>query len=120
MSEFDLFEKALNASVSFPVEINLDCYPDIGFDIKFDTQPDEATITQCVSALVDYVYRYNRTHLIRPIHYVSELGWLPDPPSPFFVSIHIDFGYANPMSALRGALKALEKTKLPISKLYLE
>ena len=103
----------------FPVYFECEGYPDVLFHIFFHAPVDEAIVTTCVEALEAYVYRYNKRHIFRPIHYVSDAENLPDAISKYAVCVHVDFGNANP-KALIGAIKTIVDTQLPIHHILLE
>lgn len=109
----------IEASVSFPVDVECEGYPDVIFNIIFERRPDQAMVEQSVSALESYVYTYNKKHFFKPIHYVSDMNSLPEASSVFSVCVHMDFGNANP-KALIGAVKAIADTKLPVYRVVLE
>ena len=120
MNEYDdpIVSEIINAA-AFPVDVECDSYPDVIFDIIFKNHPDANIIEKSVTALFEYMDSYNRKHLFRPIHYVSDIDSLPEPSSVFSVCIHMDFGNANP-KALIGAVKAIANTGLPVYRLSLE
>lgn len=109
----------IKSSVPFTVYVECESYPDVEFSIFFEKVADKDMIVKCVSALEGYMYRYNKFHFLRPIHYVSDIDSLPDAASLFSVSVHVDFGNANP-KALIGAVKAVSDTQLPITRIVLE
>lgn len=109
----------IKASVSFPVDVECEGYPDVIFNVIFEKHPDQSMAEQCVSALEHYMLSYNRKHFFRPIHYVSDIDSLPEASSVFSVCIHMDFCNANP-KALIGAVKAIAETNLPIYRIVLE
>ena len=109
----------IKASVSFPIDVECDGYPDVIFNVIFEKCPDQFMAEQCVSALERYMMSYNRKHFFKPIHYVSDIDSLPEASSVFSVCIHVDFGNSNPR-ALIGAVKAVAETKLPIYRVVLE
>lgn len=103
----------------FPVYFEYEGYPDVLFHIFFASPVDETSVNKCVNALQDFMYAYNKRHVFRPIHYVSDADSLPEAVSIYSVCVHVDFGNANP-KALIGAVKALVDTQLPIHHLLLE
>ena len=109
----------IKASVSFPVDVECEGYPDVIFNVIFEKHPDQLMVGQCVSALENYMCTYNRKHFFKPIHYVSDIDSLPEASSAFAVCVHMDFGNANP-KALIGAVKAIAETNLPIYRVVLE
>ncbi|MBQ9744650.1 MAG: hypothetical protein IJW19_05940 [Clostridia bacterium] len=116
----DPFISKLQSSAPFPIDYEIDDgYPDVIFDIIFENPPDEEAKARCVRALAEYMYKYNRIHFIRPIHYVSGIEDLPSPSSVYSLCIHMDFGGASPR-ALIGAVKAIADTGLKIYRLVLE
>ncbi len=120
MTEYDdPIAGEIKASVSFPVDVECEGYPDVIFNVIFEKHPDQSMAQQCVSALEHYISCYNRKHFFRPIHYISDIDSLPEASSVFSVCIHIDFGNANP-KALIGAVKAIAETNLPICRIVLE
>ena len=120
MTEFDdPIVGKIKASVTFPVDVECDGYPDVIFNVIFEHYPDQLMVKQTVSALEQFMYAYNRIHFLRPIHYVSDIDSLPTASTVFSVCVHVDFGNANP-KALIGAVKAISKTNLPIYRIILE
>ena len=109
----------IKASVSFPVDVECEGYPDVVFNIIFEKHPDQLMVEQSVSTLEHYMRSYNRKHIFRPIHYISDIDSLPEPSSAFSVCIDMDLGNANP-KALIGAVKAIAETNLPIYRIVLE
>ena len=120
MTEYDdPIVGGIMASVSFPVDVECEGYPDVLFDIMFEKRSDQFMAEQSVSALEQYMYSYNEKHFFNPIHYISDIDSLPEASSAFSVCIHMDFGNADP-EALIGAVKALAETNLPIRRVVLE
>lgn len=117
MTEYDdhIISK-INAAVSFPVDVVCEDYPDVVFDITFNTQLDNETIEKVVTALINYMISYNKWHFLRPIHYVSDIESLPDVSSEYSICIHMDCGNADP-KLLIGAVKAIADTKIPIERI---
>ena len=108
MEDFDAFE----------VEAYCEVYPDVIFEIILDDLPTQEQIATAVRALEQFVIKYNKRHFLRPIHYVSDIDSLPEGDHPRGIYVHIDFGNCSPM-ALVEAVKALEKTDLPIFRVAL-
>ena len=120
MTEYDdPIVREIKDSVSFPVDVECEDYPDVIFNIIFPKHPDSAMAEASVSALESFMLSYNKRHFFKPIHYVSDIDSLPDPSSIFSVCVHVDFGNANP-KALIGAVKSLADTGMPIYRLILE
>lgn len=114
----DLFVNAIKSSADFPIDVELDGYPDVLFDIVFNERikPDE--VQKITAALEKFFFRYNRWHF-KPIHYISSMwGDPPEQINVFTVRIHIDFGGAMP-TALLGAVKAIVKSEADIYRLIL-
>ena len=114
----DLLINAIRNSADFPIDVELDGYPDVLFDIVFNERikPDE--VQKITSALEKFFFKYNRWHL-RPVHYISSMwGDPPEQINVFTVRVHIDFGNAMPM-ALLGAVKAIAKADADIYRLIL-
>ena len=93
-------------------------YPDVVFEIILDAPPTNEQTLLAVTALEAFVQRYNKRHFLRPIHYVSDINRLPKGNHPRGIYIHMDFGHC-PATALVAAVKALEKTELPIFRVAL-
>ena len=93
-------------------------YPDVIFEIILDAAPTQEQAAIAVTALEAFFYKYNKWHLLRPIHYVSDIDHLLPGPHPRGIYIHMDFGNASPR-ALVGAVEALQKTGLPIFRVAL-
>ena len=108
----------IKAAVPFPVDVECEGYPDVIFHIILEVRPDQSATEKCVSALENYVNKYNRLHFLRPIHYVSDIDSLPEASSVFSICVHVDFGNANPR-ALIGTVKAIADTNLPIYRLII-
>ena len=81
----------IKAAVSFPVDVECEGYPDVIFNVIFEKHPDQLMMEQSVSALEHYMYSYNKKHIFKPIHYISDVDSLPEASSVFSVCIHIDF-----------------------------
>ncbi len=120
MTEYDdPIVSAIKASVSFPVDVECEGYPDVIFNVIFEKAPDRLMTEQIVSTLENYMRTYNRKHFFNPIHYVSDIDSLPEASSIFSVCVHVDFGNVHP-KALIGAVKAISDAKLPIYRVVLE
>ena len=120
MTEYDdpIVGKIKDA-VDIPVDVECEAYPDVIFNIVFNSRPDDAMIEKSVQALENYMLSYNRKHFFRPIHYVSDIDSLPEQSSVFSVCVHMDCGNANP-NLLVGAVKAIVDTQLPIYRIIFE
>ena len=120
MTEYDdPIVRAIQEAAPFPVDVECECYPDVIFNIIFESRPTPEMVKSSVSALESFMYSYNKWHFLRPIHYVSDIDSLPEPSSVFSVCVHVDFGNANPR-ALIGTIKVLADTGLPIYRIVLE
>lgn len=114
----DLLINAIKSSADFPIEVELEGYPDVLFDIVFNERIKQEEVKKITAALEKFFIRYNRWHF-KPIHYVSSM-WddTPEQINVFTVRIHIDFGGAMPM-ALLGAVEAIAKSGADIYRLIL-
>ena len=114
----DVLINAIKSSADFPIDVELEGYPDVLFDIVFNDRikPDE--VQKVTDALEKFFIRYNRWHF-KAIHYISSMWGEPlEQVNVFTVRIHIDFGNAMPM-ALLGAVKAIAKADVDIYRLIL-
>lgn len=93
-------------------------YPDMIVEIILNASPTYEQTSIAVTALEEFVQKYNKKHFLRPIHYVSDIDHLPKGSHPRGIYIHMDFGNAS-ATAVVGAIKALEATKLPIFRVAL-
>lgn len=66
-----------------------------------------------------FVMKYNKRHFFRPIHYISDIDSLPEGNHPRGIYIHIDFGNSSPWALLE-AVRALERSELPIIRIALQ
>ncbi len=90
----------------FPIDVELDGYPDVLFDIVFNERIIQDEVVKITESLHKFFVRYNRWHF-KPIHYISSMwGDTPEQINVFTVRIHIDFGGAM-SGALIGAVKAI-------------
>jgi len=108
----------LESFEAFRVDAYCEGYPDVIFEIILNARPTQEQISTAVSALEQFVDKYNRRHFLRPIHYISDIDSLPDGEHPRGIYIHIDFGNCSPRALLE-AVCALEKTELPIFRVAL-
>ena len=114
----DLFVNAIKSSADFPIDVELDGYPDVIFDIVFNERIKQEDVDKITKALEKYFLKYNRWHF-KPIHYISSMwGDAPEQLNAFTVRIHIDFGGAITM-ALLGAVEAIAKTGVDLYRLVL-
>ena len=114
----DMLTGAIKSCADFPIDVELEGYPDVLFDIVFTERVRQEEVEKITQALHKYFLRYNRWHF-KPIHYISSM-W-EDPPEQinvFTVRIHIDFGGAM-LGALIGAVKAIAKSGASIYRLIL-
>ncbi len=118
MSYDDLLINAIKSCADFPIEVELDGYPDVLFDIVFNDRIKPEEVKKITEALEKFFVKYNRWHF-KPIHYISSMwGDPPEQINVFTVRIHIDFGNAMP-TALLGAVKAIAKTDIELYRLIL-
>ena len=103
---------------SFRVDVYCESYPDVIFEIILDAPPTQEQIVTAVGALDQFVAKYNKRHFLKPIHYVSDIGSLPDGDHPRGIYIHVDFGNCSP-SVLIVAVEAFKNTNLPIFRIAL-
>ncbi|MBQ6890241.1 MAG: hypothetical protein IJN53_04405 [Oscillospiraceae bacterium] len=94
-------------------------YPDIIFEIILDAVPTKEQVSVAVTALEEFVHKYNKWHSFRPIDYISGIDRLPEGPHPRGIYIHIDFGSAS-ATAVVSAVEVLAKTNLPIFRVALQ
>ena len=114
---YPFFEKS-DSCKSFRVDFYCEEYPDVTFEIILDDVPTREQTEIAVNALEKFVYTYNRFHLLRPIHYISDIDSLPKQEHPRGIYVHIDFGLCS-LSALNKAVSVLERTGLPIYRVAL-
>lgn len=113
------FVEKIVKSCPFEVDIYCEGYPDVIYEIILDDQPTQEQIETVVTALEDFVYGYNKTHILRPIHDVSEISGIPGINyHPRGIYVHIDFGLCS-LKAPFLAVKALQETDLPIFRVAL-
>lgn len=118
MDHGDLLVNAIKSCANFPIDVELEGYPDVLFDIVFNERMNQEDVDKITNKLENFFLKYNRWHF-KPIHYISSM-W-GDPPewvNAFTVRIHIDFGGAMPM-ALLGAVEAIAKSDANIYRLIL-
>ncbi len=114
----DLLTNAIKSSADFPIDVELDVYPDVLFDIVFNERIKPEEVKKITDALEKFFIRYNRWHF-KPIHYVSSMwGDPPEQINVFTVRIHVDFGSAMP-TALLGAVKAIANSGADVYRLIL-
>lgn len=115
--EDPLIEKIKNCA-DFPIDVELDGYPDVLFDIVLNERIKQDEVKKITTALEKYFFRYNKWHF-KPIHYISSM-WDDEPEqiNVFTVRIHIDFGGAM-SGALIGAVKAIAGSGANIYRLIL-
>ena len=109
----------IKRAVTIPVDVECEGYPDVIFNVVLDESPDQTMIGIMVSALEDYMRQYNKKHIFKPIHDVSDIDDLPEPSLIHSVCVHMDCGNANP-KLLVDAVKAIVNTGLPIKRIILE
>jgi len=93
-------------------------YPDIIFEIILNGVPTPEQTAIAVTALEQFVADYNKWHILRPIHYVSDIDHLPNGPHPRGIYIHIDFGNCS-SKVLPAVIKTIQNTNLPIFRVAL-
>lgn len=109
----------LEKNSKFRVNAYCEDYPDVIFEIILHHAPSQEEVKTAVKALMNFMYKYNRRHFLRPIHYVSDVDSLPDGDHPRGIYVHVDFGGTCSPRALIGAVHALEETELPIFRIAL-
>lgn len=109
----------LEKTTAFRVDAYCESYPDVVFEIILDDRPTPEQIATAVNALETLVADYNKWHFLRPIHYVSDVESALEGDHPRGIYVHVDFGNCSP-NALIAAVKALEKTNLPIFRVALQ
>jgi hypothetical protein len=118
----DKFIEELESIRSFRVNADdynwMFSYPDVIFEIILEAPPTKEQTSIAVNALETFVQDYNKRHFFRPIHYISDIDHLPKGNHAWGIYVHIDFGNSPP-SAVVSAVKALEKTELPIFRVAL-
>lgn len=114
----DFIIKKLESCKSFRVDAYCEGYPDVIFEIILDAVPTREQTEIAVNALEKFVYRYNMIHLLRPIHYISNIDSLPEQEHPRGIYVHIDFGNCSPLALIK-AVSVLEDTNLPIFRVAL-
>lgn len=108
----------LERTPSFRVDAYCEGYPDVIFEIILNTVPTQAQTETAVGIFMEFFFKYNKRHFLRPIHYVSDIDALPDGDHPRGIYIHVDFGNCSPR-ALIEAVRALERSDLPIFRVAL-
>ena len=103
----DRFQKLLEKAVGVPLELRCG-WPDVYIDVWFVDDPDKTAVKEVLGA---FLTDYNRRHRDEPIHYIGEPQKRLNR-----VRVHVDFGGCEP-TALKAALKAIGRAKLPIEKL---
>ena len=93
-------------------------YPDMIFEIILDAPPTDEQKRIAVTTLEKFVQNYNKWHLLRPIHYVSDIDHLPNGSHPRGIYVHIDFGSCSAQQVVT-AVKAIGATGLPIFRVTL-
>ena len=93
-------------------------YPDMVFEIILNGVPTHEQTAIAVTALEQFVARYNKRHFLRPIHYVSDIDHLPNGPHPRGIYVHIDFGRCS-ARVLPSVIEAIQNTNLPIFRVAL-
>ena len=114
----DFIVKKLESCKSFRVDAYCDGYPDIIFEIILDAVPTQEQQERAVDSLTKFFYSYNMFHFLRPIHYVAGVNDIMDRKHPRGIYIHMDFGGASPLALIK-AVRALEKSELPIFRVAL-
>ncbi len=118
MDHDDMLTSAIKSCADFPIDVELEGYPDVLFDIVFNEKVKQEEVEKITQALHKFFMRYNRWHF-KPIHYISSMwGDTPEQINAFTVRIHIDFGGAMP-GALIGAVKTIAKIGADIYRLIL-
>lgn len=115
----DLLTDAIRGCADFPIDVELEIYPDVLFDVVFTERIKQEEVDKITKTLENFFLKYNRWHF-KPIHYISSMwGDPPEQINVFTVRIHIDFGSAMP-GALIGAVKAIAKSGASIYRLILK
>jgi len=116
----DLKEEIKNAA-AFRVDVDdyaWYSFPDVVFEIILDGIPTRDQTAIAVAALEKFVEDYNKWHIFRPIHYVSDIDHLPEGPHPRGIYIHIDFGNCS-AKVLPSVIEAIQNTNLPVFRVAL-
>lgn len=115
-SDDEVFDKTLS---SLKYECNLICddWPDAVFEIEFADLPADGIKEKLHGSLVEFINTHNekceKNDSEGYIHYISELGDFKTDPDE--MSIHIDFGSADPM-VLSNILTLLNNPEYKISR----
>lgn len=113
-----MLTEAIKGCADFPIDVELEIYPDVLFDIVFPERIKKEDVDKITTALEKFFIKYNRWHF-KPIHYISSMwGDPPEQINVFTVRIHVDFGSAMP-TALLGAVKAIARSGADIYRLIL-
>lgn len=114
----DFIANKLESCKSFRVDAYCEGYPDVIFEIVLDAVPTQEQQKRAVDSLTKFCYTYNIFHVLRPIHYVAGVDDIIDRKHPRGIYIHMDFGGASPLALIK-AMRALEKSELPIFRVAL-
>ena len=91
-------------------------FPDVIYEVCFETQPDSETAEKVLSIIERWAYNYNRRNKDndRNIHFVQLIEESEEiQPSGNSVLVHVDFGNCDVL-LIRNVIQQLNKSDLPI------
>lgn len=109
------FLKSFN-DFRFPCEIGECDFPDVVYEVFFETQPDSETAEKVLSVIEKWAYNYNRRNkdTDRNIHFVQLIEDGEEiQPSGNSVLVHVDFGNCDVL-LIRNVIRQLNNSDLPI------
>lgn len=114
------FFKSLD-NFRFPCEMGECDFPDVIYEVCFETRPDSETAGRVLSVIEKWAYNYNRRNKDNDsnIHFVQLLEDCEEiQPSDNSVLIHVDFGNCNVLLILN-VIRQLDKSDLPVKKVII-
>ena len=109
------FFKSFN-NFRFPCRLSECDFPDVIYEVFFETKPDSATAEKVLSVIEKWAYNYNRRNKDndRNIHFVQLIEDSEEiQPSGNSVLVHVDFGNCDVL-LIRNVIQQLNKSDLPI------
>lgn len=107
-------------SFRFQCELRECDYPDVIYDVRFETAPDNETADKVLAIIRKWADNYNRRNKDsdRCIHFVQALEGEKTSENNNSVLVHIDFGECD-ITLIRNVIHQLDKSDLPIKEVVI-
>lgn len=113
------YKEKIEYSGKFPVQCDVESFPDVVFHVIYETMPTAVLAKQTVTVLENFVYGYNLLHFTKRIGEVSEVkDAATEGELVYAVHIHVNFGKCSPKAVIK-AIDTLDQSALPIVRITL-